>query len=117
MNFFDRITGNDMKREMKQFDDRAQNLPQSYQNAWNEISKKLWKYSDLTGRNLMPILNGVMGMLEESALEDLPIEQVVGTDLDEFVRNLAEAEGAKDYRDKLRQQLNETVAKKLVGGR
>lgn len=113
MNLFDRVTGNDMKKELLAFDERAKKLPAGYQDAWAKISTKIWKYSDLTGRNLMPVLNGVLGMLEESALEDVPIDQVIGTDIDDFIKEVAGAEGEQTYRDKWRQQLNANVAKKL----
>jgi len=113
MNFWDKITGNDMKREMKNFESRAEKLPADYQEAWKKIHGHIWGYSDFTGRNLMPILDGLLGLLEESAAEDQRVEDVLGNDIEGFCRALAGAEGAQSYRDKWREDLNKSIAKKL----
>ena len=54
-----------------------------------------------------------MHLFEESAAEALPISGVIGENVDDFISEIARIEGAKNYRDKLRKQLNDTVAKKL----
>ena len=64
MNFWGKITGSDMTKEMKNFESRAKKLPADYQAAWGKIKDNLWPHSDFTGRNLMPILNGVLGRSE-----------------------------------------------------
>lgn len=86
MKFWEKITGGDMTKELKAYDLRAKKLPADYQVAWEKISLNLWPHSDFTGRNLMPILDGVLGLLEEAA---------------------------KSIRDKWREQLNNNIAKKL----
>ncbi len=113
MNFWDKITGNDMKKELKTFDSRAEKLPQDYQNAWEEIKVCSWSYSDLTGRNLMPILGGMLGLLEDGSADGLSINEVLGEDIKGFCAAVAGEEGAKSYRDKWRVQLNNNVARKL----
>jgi DNA-binding ferritin-like protein (Dps family) len=114
MNLYDRMTGNDMTRAYQTFEKRVQALPADYQAAWCEIKKNLWAFSDLTGRNLTPILEGIIGLLEESAYENLPIAEVVGEDIEAFTKAVAGAEGAGTYRDKWRKQLNHNVAKRLA---
>ena len=113
MNFWDMVTGNDMTKDMKAFDSRAKKLPADYQAAWKKINTNLWQHSDFTGRNLMPILDGVLGLLEESAADGQSVQEVFGDDIKGFCAALAGEEGAKSYRDKWREQLNNTVAKKL----
>jgi DNA-binding ferritin-like protein (Dps family) len=113
MNFWDRITGNDMTREWKAFESRVQKLPADYQSAWKEIAANFWTYSDFSGRNIMPILDNVLGLLEESAADRQSINEVLGDDIKGFCSALAGAEGAKSYRDKWREQLNNTITKKL----
>ncbi len=66
MDFLDKITGSDMTKEYKTFQLRAKKLPAEYQLAWKEINANMWQRSDFTGRNIMPILNGVLGLLEET---------------------------------------------------
>lgn len=113
MNFWNKITGNDMNKEFKAFELRAKKLPVEYQAAWKEINAYLWPHSDFTGRNLMPILDGVLGLLEEAAADGQRIQEVLGDDIQGFCSALAGEEGAKSYRDKWREQLNNTIAKKL----
>lgn len=113
MNFWERVTGSDMTKEFKAFDVRVKRLPADYQSAWGEIFTNLMEYSDFTGRNLVPILSGVLDMLEETTAEGLNVAEVVGDDIKGFCSALAGAEGAKTYRDKWRNQLNDNIAKKL----
>lgn len=113
MKFWDKITGRDMTKEMKNFESRAEKLPRDYQAAWEEIKANLWPNSDLTGRNLMPIFDGVLGLLEESSAEGQSVQEVLGDDIKGFCSALAGEEGAMSFRDKWRRQLNNNIAKKI----
>ncbi len=113
MNFWEKITGGDLKKELKTFESRAKKLPVDHRAAWEKIKANLWPRSDFTGRNLMPILDGLLGLLEESAADGQSAREVLGDDIQGFCSALAGEEGAKSYRDKWREQLNENVAKKL----
>ena len=114
MNFWDRVTGGDMDRELKAFEVRAKKLPAEYQTAWEDIKTNLWPHSDFSGRNLMPVLDGALGMLEESAAEGLPIGEVLDGDIPGFCAALVGKSEPNAYRDKWRCQLNDAVAKKLA---
>jgi len=113
MNFWERITGNDMTRELKVLKSRARKLPPDYQAAWEKITLNLWPHSDFTGRNLMPILDGALGLLEETAAEGQSVQEVLGDDIKGFCSALAGEEGARSFRDKWREQLNNNIARKL----
>lgn len=113
MNFWERITGNDMTKEYKAFEGRAKALPGEYLAAWVEIQQNLWEHADFTGRNLMSVLGGVLELLEESAAEGLPVSAVIEEDIKGFCRDLVGEEGANSFRDKWRKQLNGNVARKL----
>lgn len=113
MNFWEKITGSDMTKEMKAFESRVKKLPADYQAAWETINANLWPHSDFTGRNLMPILDGVLGLLEETAADGQRVQEVLGDDIKGFCSALIGIDAAKSYRDKWRQQLNNNIAKKL----
>lgn len=113
MNFWEKITGSDMTKELKNFESRAKKLPADYQAAWEKINANLWQHSDFTGRNLMPILECVLGLLEETAADGQRVHEVLGDDIKGFCSALAGEEGAKSFRDKWREQLNNNIAKKL----
>ncbi|MFB7719837.1 MULTISPECIES: DUF1048 domain-containing protein [unclassified Nocardia] len=113
MNFWEKVTGSDLTREYGAFDARAEVLPAEYRAAWDEIKANLAVYSDFSGRNLMPILDGALGLLEESAAEGQSVQDALGNDIQGFCAAIAGEEGAKTYRDKWRKQLNKNVATKL----
>ena len=113
MNFWDKITGNDKTKELKALESRAKKLPADYQEAWGEIFTNLMPYTDFSGRNLMPILDGVLGLLEEAAADGQSAREVLGDDIKGFCSALAGEEGAKSFHDKWRKQLNNNIAKKL----
>jgi DNA-binding ferritin-like protein (Dps family) len=117
MNFWDKITGNDMSREWKLFESRAKKLPSDYQAAWQKINDNLWPHADSTGRNLLPILDGVLGLLEETAADGQRVQAVLGDDIQGFCSALVGDEGAKSFRDKWRAQLNNSIARKLANRR
>ncbi|MER6946796.1 DUF1048 domain-containing protein [Nonomuraea sp. NPDC000554] len=118
MNFWETITGSDLTREWKAFEARAAALPADYRAAWEEIKGHLSLYSDFTGRNLMPILDGALGLLEETASDGQSIHEVLGDDIAGFCAALAGGERGRGYRDRWREQLNRNVARKLgrLGG-
>ncbi|MEO6081721.1 MAG: DUF1048 domain-containing protein [Umezawaea sp.] len=118
MNFWETITGSDLTREWKAFEARAEALPADYRAAWGQITVHLVPYGSFTGRNLMPILDGALGLLEESMADGQGIHEVLGDDIAGFCAALAGEEGARSYRDRWREQLNGNVARKLgrLGG-
>ena len=118
MNFWETMTGSDLTREWKALEARAAALPPDYRTAWGQIKVRLFPYASLTGRNLMPILDGVLGLLEETAADGQSIHEVLGDDIAGFCAALAGGKGARSYRDRWRRQLNRNVARKLgqLGG-
>jgi DNA-binding ferritin-like protein (Dps family) len=118
MNLWEAMTGSDLTREWKAFEARAGALPADYRTAWKQVKVHLLPYGDFTGRNLMPLLDGALGLLEETAADGLSIHEVLGDDIKGFCAALAGGEGARSYRDRWREQLNRNVARKLgqLGG-
>jgi DNA-binding ferritin-like protein (Dps family) len=118
MNFWETITGSDLTREFKAFEARAEALPPDYRAAWDQIKAHLFPYGSFTGRNLMPILDSALGLLEETAADGQSIDEVLGDDIEGFCSALAGGQGARSYRDRWREQLNRNVARKLgkLGG-
>jgi DNA-binding ferritin-like protein (Dps family) len=62
----------------------------------------------------MPILDGVLGLLEETAVNGQSIHEVLGDDIRGFCTALAGGQEARTYRDRWRKQLNRNVTKKLA---
>ncbi|MFC7624094.1 DUF1048 domain-containing protein [Microlunatus sp. GCM10028923] len=118
MNFWETITGSDLTREWKAFEARAAALPVDHKEAWDELKFSLAVPGDFSGRKLMPILDGVLGLLEEAAAEGQSARDVLGDDLAGFGAALTGGQGSRTYRDRWREQLNRNVARKLerLGG-
>ncbi|KUF18713.1 DUF1048 domain-containing protein [Streptomyces silvensis] len=114
MTFWETVTGSDLTREWKAFETRAAALPADHRAAWEQITFHTSPYGDFTGRNLMPILDGALGLLEETAAEGQSAHEVLGDDIAGFCAALTGGEGARTHRDRWREQLNRNVAKKLV---
>ncbi|TLQ43218.1 DUF1048 domain-containing protein [Streptomyces marianii] len=118
MNFWEKVTGSDLTREWKAFEARADVLPDDYRATWGQIVAHLFPYGDFTGRNLMPILDSALGLLEVAAADGQSVHEVLGEDIQGFCTALAGGAGARTYRDRWREQLNRNVARKLsrLGG-
>jgi DNA-binding ferritin-like protein (Dps family) len=113
MSLWETMTGSDLTREWKAFEARAEALPADYRAAWEQMKVQLFSYSSFTGRNLMPIFDGVLELLEETAADGQGIHGVLGDDIEGFCAALAGGEGSRNYRDRWRTQLNRNVARKL----
>ncbi|WP_067573583.1 DUF1048 domain-containing protein [Nocardia acidivorans] len=113
MSFWEKVTGSDLSREYQGFEARARVLPTEYQTAWEQIKIQLAPYGDFSGRNLMPILDGVLGLLEETAADGQRVGEAVGDDIAGFCAAIAGEEGVKSFREKWREELNDNVARKL----
>nr|WP_083976580.1 DUF1048 domain-containing protein [Herbidospora sakaeratensis] len=113
MKVWDTMTGNDLTRDWLAFEARAEKLPADYREAWEQIKGHLFPYGDFSGRNLMPILDGALGLLEETAADGRSIHEVLGDDVPGFCAALAGGEGARSHRDRWRARLNRKVARKL----
>ncbi|GAB2622614.1 hypothetical protein GCM10027168_63220 [Streptomyces capparidis] len=113
MKFWETITGSDLTRQWKTFEARAETLPDDYRAAWEQIKIHLFPHGDFTGRNLMPIFDAALGLLQEAAADGLSVREVLGDDIPGFCAALAGGEGARTHRDRWREQLNRNVARKL----
>ncbi|MFF4603636.1 DUF1048 domain-containing protein [Streptomyces sp. NPDC001339] len=113
MNFWQTITGSDLTREWKAFEARAEALPGDYRAAWEQIKGHLLPHGDFTGRNLMPIFDAALALLEETAADGQSVREVLGDDIRGFCAALAGGDAAPTYRDRWREQLNRNVARKL----
>ncbi|MCO7181442.1 DUF1048 domain-containing protein [Lactococcus formosensis] len=116
MNFWDRITGRDMTVARADFAERVKCLPESYQSIWAELDEEVQRYSDLTGRNLIPIMSSLLEFFEETSFDYEDVSAVIGDNKEAFVAELFDQRRPipnKSYRDKCREQLNRNVAKKL----
>lgn len=114
MNFREMVTGSDLTRQWQAIETRAGQLPTDYRAAWEQIKVRLFRRSDFTGRNLMPIFDAALELLEETAADGQSMREVLGEDIEGLCAALAGgAHVAGDYRGRWREQANRNVARKL----
>lgn len=113
MNFWELITGSDMTREWKAFDARVAALPEDYGAVWEQIKAGLLPHASFTARNLTPIFDGVVELLEVTAADGVSAVEALGDDIPGFCAAVAGRDHAPDYRDRWRTQLNANVARRL----
>lgn len=95
MSFWERFTGRDITKQLKNFEPRIDNLPDDYQAAWKTINVHLWQHSELSGRNLLPVLERALSHLEEMHLKGLSAREALGDDFKGFYASLTSEEGVK----------------------
>lgn len=117
MNFWNKIMRNDIAIELKKYELRAQSLPNDYQEVWKSIKKYVWRYSDFTGRNILPVLKTAIDILEEISCSGINANEGLGNDLEGFCDELVGEKEGKTFRDSWRKKLNNNVAKKLIDRR
>ncbi len=99
MNFWKTVTGSDLTRDWKAFEVRAPALPADHRAAWEEVGGHLLPHADFTGRNLVPILDGVLGLLEETAADGQDVQDVPGGMTWEFgTSSRARSSGGRTWR-------------------
>lgn len=113
MNFWEKITGSDLTIEYTAFDLRVKKLPADYRASWEKITAILWSQTDFSGRKTMSILEGVLGLFEETAEDGQSVQALLGDDIQGFCSALVDGHGIKSFRDKWRKQLNKNVSNKL----
>lgn len=122
MTFWEKITGKDMDKQMHAFAQQVATLPADYQAAWQQVSALLWGGSgaalpasggSFSGRNLMPVLAGIVDLMTETAGVGLSAEAAFGPDLAGFVSDVAHESGIVAPRERWREQLNADVHRRL----
>lgn len=114
------ITGSEFNKEWAPLKARAKALPEDYQEVWLHISAQYWgkgKGGTFDNRKDLEFFDGILMMLEEGVAEGMPATAMIGEDGQVFAEEITGIAEGQDYRDKWRQELNETVMKKLGRGK
>jgi DNA-binding ferritin-like protein (Dps family) len=113
MNFFEKIIGSlDEKREWKALEARAKELPSEYSNAYKAIQKYLFSFGVPSDwKDCRRIFGGILDLFEEGAAEGKKVTDLTGEDVAAFCDDLVKDE--KTWRDKYREDLNQSIMKRL----
>ncbi|ASK62360.1 hypothetical protein CFK37_09425 [Virgibacillus phasianinus] len=111
MSIFEKIIGNmDDKREWKSMEARAKALPSEYRNAYEAIKKYIWTSGGPTDwKDISRIFGGILELFEAGAAEGKKVTDLTGEDVAAFCDELVKDE--KNWRDKYRTKLNDTIGR------
>lgn len=106
-NFLKKILGD--KQRYRNFKKDTDALPQPYAEAMKAIEKYMWNFAK--GEGFMDALEAVLHMFQESSSENVPVENIIGSDPVKFCDNIM-AQYPNDlwiitYQNKLRKQIKE----------
>ena len=89
---------------------RVETLPEDYQFVFKKIQNYMWNFSAGNGMDMLHIQYELIDLFEAGAAEGRQVLDITGDDVvfaDELVAN------AKTYVSKYREDLNESIMKKL----
>lgn len=84
MNFWEKVMGSDITSAMQSYAERMYGLSEDYAAVWDEIVRCLYAYTDFTGRNILPVLDGLADWLEAAAVDGKSVREVLGEDIESF---------------------------------
>ena len=113
MTFWEKITGNDMTKELQTFESRAQKLPKDYQIVYKEIQKYLFKVGPVELTEGTELLSGIVDLFEEGVALGKGVLDVTGRDVAAFCDDLIK--DSKTYADiyqaSVAQEVNQAMKK------
>ena len=100
------------KRAWKAMEARANALPRDHRIVYGEVKSHVWKFTSGDGRDVIALLEEVLGLFEASAARGEGVREVTGEDVAAFCQD--RLRGATSYLDEWRATLNRDVARKLA---
>ena len=74
------------KKAYKEFKTEVAKLPQDYQVAFNSLQKYMWNFGK--GEGFQIVFDDLLHLFQESAMENIPLKDVIGEDPVEFADEL-----------------------------
>jgi DNA-binding ferritin-like protein (Dps family) len=81
----------DQKRRYRRYKARTKQLPENYSKAFEAIERYVWLFAGGEGDSLLPLLEDLSDLFEQSAASMIPIRDVVGEDPVEFAETLIQS--------------------------
>lgn len=74
----------DQKRRYRRYKQRKKQLPANYRKALDAVERYVWLFASGKGDSLLPLVEDLADLFEQSAASRTPIRDVVGEDPVEF---------------------------------
>ncbi|MFS0673545.1 DUF1048 domain-containing protein [Ornithinibacillus sp. 179-J 7C1 HS] len=112
MSLFEKIIGSlEEKKEWKEMETRAKELPEEYYTAYKAIQKYMWTAggAPTEWEDSKRIFTGIIELLEEGAAQGKKVTDLTGEDVAAFCDDLVKDE--QSWKDKYRKKLNDTIGR------
>lgn len=109
LEMFKKLIGD--KKEYKMMMARVEALPEDYQFVFKKIQNYMWNFSAGNGMDMLHIQYELIDLFEAGAAEGRQVLDITGEDVASFADELVA--NAKTYVSKYREDLNESIMKKL----
>lgn len=74
----------DQKRRYRQYAKRKKQLPEQYRRTLDAVERYVWYFASGKGDSLLPLIEDLVDLFEQSAADGTRIQDVVGDDPVEF---------------------------------
>ncbi len=109
LEMFKKLIGD--KKEYTMMMARVEALPEDYQFVFKKIQNYMWNFSAGNGMDMLHIQYELIDLFEAGAAEGRQVLDITGEDVASFADELVA--NAKTYVSKYREDLNESIMKKL----
>ncbi|MPQ24505.1 DUF1048 domain-containing protein [Bacillus paralicheniformis] len=109
MEMFKKMIGD--KKEYRTMMTRVKALPEDYQFVFKKIQNYMWRFSAGSGMDMLHIQYELIELFEAGAAEGRQVLEITGEDVASFADELVT--NAKTYVAKYREDLNESIMKRL----
>lgn len=113
MKWIEAVTGSlEQKKQYKQAKARMESLPVPYNEAAEAVNRYLMYTSGVTdGEVLVQMFHDLVDLFEQASIDGTPVGAIVGDDPVAFADDYAHAYNGKNWIDKERKRLGDTIDK------
>lgn len=119
MKWIEAVTGPlEQKKQFKQAKARMEALPTPYNEAAEAVNRYVLYTSGVTDGDVMvQMFVGIVDLFEQASIDGTPVSTIVGDDPAVFADDYARAYSGKNWMDKERRRLSDTIDKIAKEGR
>ncbi|MFW6598463.1 DUF1048 domain-containing protein [Propionibacteriaceae bacterium Y2011] len=99
------------KKRYRRYKARVDELPPAYRTATEALARYVMHTGPSDGGQLMPMLEDLVDLFEQSAADRIPVREVVGDDVTEFAEAFKRNYGQLSWLDKEQQRLADAITR------
>ena len=100
----------EQKRRYRRYKARKERLPTQYRKALDAVERYVWNLASGRMDSLLPLMEDLADLFEQSAANETPLRDVVGDDPVEFAETLLQNYPEHMWISRARKRLADTIA-------